>query len=265
MIDPVNNFILHTNAKCGGTTLKHWFLSAPNFRQFIASPKIAFDHLGVRVFGLTYWKTRYSLARYSRKPDNTNARRFLRYHRRLMNGLDDARLPTRNFILVRTPYDRAVSAFIDKFCGDDRDTPWVRDVVKACGVDSPTFIDFLNYVQRTSPRDLNPHWRQQSHAVQDVSDLTILKLETLEADFERHADVWGNRDKSILTRRHQCNTYNLDLNDMDATHLSAQTLVEIKKERGAFPPKGAFLTPEAKALIATAYQSDFDRFGYPVE
>lgn len=262
MVDPVNDFIFLTNAKCGGTTLKHWFLSSASFHQFIRSPKAAFRYFGSKALKLDYWKARHSSFQYSKYQNDYSARRFFRHYRRMLGDLDYPLLPSRKFMLVRNPYSRAVSSYIDKFCGDDRHKDWVRHVVRSCGVESPTFIDFLTYVDRTPASQMDAHWRQQTHVIDRLSDITILKLENLEDDLERYKHVWGDRNKAILAQRHQSNSYDLELNEIDAASLTAASIVQLKKKHGVFPLKGAFLTPEAKGLVQSAYRSDFYRFGY---
>ena len=262
MIDPINGFVFFTNAKCGGTTLKHWFLSSASFHQFVKSPRAVFGHFRSKVFELDYWKARHSSFQYLKYQDDYSARRFFRYYRSLAGDLNNPLLPLRKFILARSPYDRAVSAYIDKFCGDDRNKDWVRNVVRSCGVESPTFIDFLNYLDQTPADQMDAHWRQQTHVIEGVSDITILKLENLELELETHSQAWGDRNNAIVSQRRQSNTYDLDLNETDATNLTANNIVRLKQKHGTFPAKRAFLTVQAKDLVQSAYRSDFDRLGY---
>ncbi len=262
MLDPVNRFILFTNAKCGGTTLKHWFLSSASFHRYMRSPKSVHRHFRLKALELDYWKARHSLSQYLKCQNDHGARRFFRHYRRMVGDLDFSQFPSKKFMVVRDPHSRAVSAFIDKFCGEDRDKDWVRHVVRSCGVESPSFLDFLGYVHRTPAGQMDAHWRRQTHAIEGVSDVTLMKLETLESDLEKHSQVWGDRNKAILARRCQSNTYSLELTEKDAASLTADTLIALKKRHGVFPTKRSFLTPQAKSLVQMAYRRDFDRFGY---
>lgn len=167
-----------------------------------------------------------------------------------------------NYLVIRNPYSRAVSSFVNKFCGEDREKEFVRHVIDICGVDSPTFIDFLNYVERTQSSVMDPHWRRQTYIIDGISNVTFLKLESLESDMEQHAEVWGDRDSNILAAKTQSNNYESQLDGYSVPNMSADQLVQFKDKNGAFPEKSYFLTPEVKDLIRSAYRKDFERFQY---
>ena len=78
----------------------------------------------------------------------------------------------------------------------------------------------------------------------------------------KHSQAWGDRNNAIVSQRRQSNTYDLDLNETDATNLTANNIVWLKQKHGTFPAKRAFLTVQAKDLVQSAYRSDFDRLGY---
>ena len=266
MVDPVNGFVLFTNAKCGGTTLKHWFLSSHSFHRMIRSPVSVARYFGLRALSKEFAKVGLFSHRYLKDPTDTHARRLISNYRGLVTSLDappaTPQMPV--FMVVRDPYSRAVSAWIDKFCGADRHKSWVRQVLGAFGVESPTFMDFLRYVEATPHGEMNAHWRRQSLIIDAVPEVCFLRLESLQHDMEQHTDVWGDRDGSILSVRTQNNAYREVPGDPDASRMTAESLVRFREAHGAFPAKNSFLTPESRALIRSAWRKDFERFGYPV-
>lgn len=262
MVDPLHGFAFFTNAKCGGTTLKHWFLSSPRFHRMIQSRLSSARYFRTQSFSREFNLLRWDSRKYQMSPSDEAARRIISRCRRLNTQLGARPMhPGMPYFLVtRDPYARAVSAFVDKLCGEDRNLPWVRKVVDACGVQSPTFLDFIAYVKRTPDSETNAHWRRQTYIIDDIPDITMLRLEALQEDMSGHAGAWSDRDPEILSRKTQHNAYEATLDAGAAAGMTAEELVAYKERQGVFPRKDAFLSPEAKSLIRDAYEKDFARF-----
>jgi hypothetical protein len=157
------------------------------------------------------------------------------------------------FAFVRNPYDRLVSAWADKF----QDKPLVRgnsfieqyldlraeiDPALPEGADHTlSFADFVIYATETAHRAVDPHWHVQDDflTVPGVTLNFIGKLESFNADFVRVLDHVNASDdlrkKAIIpvnsSRRARCTDYYSD---------------------------------DLARRVHTAYERDFDRFGYAV-
>ena len=142
MVDPVHGFALFTNAKCGGTTLKHWFISSARLRRMIWSPFGAPRYYGTKVASKKYAKILLMAHRYRKRGSNADARAWVAHFSRMLSTTTASPMGSniKKFLVVRDPISRAVSGYVDKFCGEDRNTTWVREVVDACPSDSPSFV-----------------------------------------------------------------------------------------------------------------------------
>lgn len=63
------------------------------------------------------------------------------------------------FAIVRNPYTRALSAWLNKFKGSERKKAAFR---ARLGAEGESFADFLAAVGRQSPQEMDPHWRVQA-------------------------------------------------------------------------------------------------------
>jgi len=66
-----------------------------------------------------------------------------------------------SFAVVRNPYTRVVSAYVDKFIKHNMVYDGTKVVADATGQLYPTFQSFVRYLSRTNPEALDEHWRPQ--------------------------------------------------------------------------------------------------------
>ena len=270
LVDPVRRFVLFTNAKCGGTTLKSWFfanLDLPALERrpwrFLATygPGQALRHLR---------RGRKAVPRGAALRDAEAVRRMTNYYRHAYcQPLIEAGgiLDFFKLAVVRHPEDRVVSGFVDKICGEDRREPWVREVVAAAGGEGRvTFASFLDYLERTPDEICDPHWRRQTHILEGHRIDAFVRLEALAADFAAVAARVGSEHLDVFARRLQSNPYDPALAAAAlAADMPARGQAEViawRETHGAFPPKEAFLTPETRGRIRRIYAKDFALLPY---
>jgi Sulfotransferase family len=185
LINPLRNFVLFTNAKCGGTTMKAWFLQTLDRDRSMRDPVSAIRHFGLG-FALKWYldRNRFRSMPASTIWGNTEVlRRFITFYRRAYCARHMARIDDGGmfrFAVVRNPYDRLVSGFVDKFCGGDLQKPWVQDIVNSAGAMSGgghtiSFAQFLDYLSTTDESRINPHWRRQTYVLDDVEAYRVCR------------------------------------------------------------------------------------------
>ncbi len=144
------------------------------------------------------------------------------------------------FCFVRHPYDRLLSAYLDKVVHRSAVTHALRMQVGLSALsDDP--IDFATFVEAacaTPPTYQDNHWRlQAAHTAQEHITYDVIgKLETFDEDLRRIADMIG-----------------LDMRFYQAERPHA---------RGASDRLAQYYTPALKRRVAQAYAEDFERFGY---
>lgn len=92
------------------------------------------------------------------------------------------------FSFVRNPYERVLSAYLDKIV---RKGPQLYKLSKRHSIpleeaEALSFSRFLNTIRSDSARDMDKHWRPQSHLTfQDKLNFSLIgKLETFESDWK---------------------------------------------------------------------------------
>jgi len=278
LINPLHNFVLFTNAKCGGTTMKAWFLQTLDRDRSLSSPVSAIRHFGIG-FALKWYRDRdhFRSMPASAIWENTEVlRRFITFYRSAYCAPHMTRIGAHGmfkFAVVRDPYDRLVSGFVDKFCGDDLRQPWVQDIVsvvaaKNGGRRTVSFRQFLDYLSTPDDRNVNAHWRRQTYVLDDVDLDAFVRVESLSAEMAAIAQRLGlSHDPAILGRR-QDNVYLQELREPASTpgfcgDLTNDELMRFRSSTGAFPPKISFFDRHAREQTENIYLKDFERLPYP--
>jgi len=186
------------------------------------------------------------------------------------------------FAFVRNPWDRLVSAFLNKFIpwkspaqrfADEhtRRLRWRRAINRlsagwfcsrgaessACWRDELTFRQFVAELRQRNPRKFDLHWRPQ-HLFLGEQPLDFLgRFERLGADFAalcQKLNLPGKLPEANKTKRDSAVLRNL----------ADCPLAELRSLPG-FPGYSWFYTPDLAEQIAEIYAEDFRRFGYESE
>lgn len=109
-----------------------------------------------------------------------------------------------SFIVLRDPYERLRSAYVEKFVLNRMDgkqwahTGPVIAAITGCDLDEVnydvgiTFREFVEYIIKQPPRNLDTHWRPQFMYMAGVPYshmYTIGELDKLERDYEKHTGL----------------------------------------------------------------------------
>lgn len=150
------------------------------------------------------------------------------------------------FSFVRNPYERLLSAYLDKVLGGNRVI--VAELLRQMGVnqlDRDVEIDFATFVsciEETPISMMNAHWRPQYYqTLQDTIDYDVIgRLESLEEDMLRVGEMLS-----------------IDLapyiKSWDLHHTGARDQLE------------EFYTDDLRRRVAEIYAKDFEYFGYDTE
>jgi hypothetical protein len=156
--------------------------------------------------------------------------------------------------VVRNPYDRALSAFLNKVApgedGDDSRKPHFRCVPGWGEASREGFEKFVRFLD-AGGLDHDKHWWPQNKLLimPPARFDCIAKLETLAEDMARFLVMIG-RDPA------------------PAQMLEAPHPLESRQERkitGASAKRARFYTPELMAIVSRLYADDFELFDYPVD
>jgi hypothetical protein len=270
LVDPVRRFVLFTNAKCGGTTLKSWFFANLDLPRLERRPLAFLRAFGPR-FALRHLRAgRRRTLRGPELGDVDRVRGMTNYYR---NAFCEPRLRAGvegyfKVAVVRHPEDRVVSGFVDKICGEDRGRPWVRAVVEAAGTGGAiSFEQFLGYLESVDEADCDPHWRRQSYILDGHRIDAWVRLERLAEDFGGLGPRLGAEHLGVFARRLQSNRYDPAAGAPEAGDMTASRSSEVAawaERHGHFPPKEAFLTPATRARIRRIFAKDFALLPYEV-
>lgn len=180
------------------------------------------------------------------------------------------------FTIVRNPWSRLVSAYIDKFVRVtpeklDKFTlaiinPVIESVYKSKGLkpdynQSINFHQFVEYVSSVEDEKLNEHWKPQYLFLGDTQFDLIGKLENIEKDFQP------------LKQRIDDSSLNLPL--FNQTHYSSKQLEKSKnysfmypkqlRTSSKFPHYQNYYTSYLYELVKEKYKKDIEYFGYNYE
>ncbi|WP_082897152.1 sulfotransferase family 2 domain-containing protein [Thalassotalea crassostreae] len=166
-------------------------------------------------------------------------------------------------LVVREPYSRLVSAFVDKFCTEEIKQKWVQHVIKSvrqedgCEQPSITFRQFVDYLSTVEVSQLNRHWRPQSHTVQGIDLDIVIDLKYL-AQGLKYLESKFNFDSSIdNTQRRQHHQYvNVD-ESTDWSDTKNIDIMQYKNKNGYFPDKELFYDDEIRKKVKLFYAEDF--------
>ncbi len=165
------------------------------------------------------------------------------------------------FVVLRCPYRRLASAFLDKLVNRDIDA-WLlhNELQRKISIEDLTFSKFVELVQDKEIRESNIHWRKQS-------DFLIYKRYDDYFSLEKFSTcVTTVRDKISLklidarelTKHGSDQFESLDMKQ-DFSKVSAFDLLVLKSQ-GKLPHVKSLYTNNLKRLVTKTYQDDLDLY-----
>ncbi|MBF0231898.1 MAG: sulfotransferase family 2 domain-containing protein [Desulfamplus sp.] len=143
------------------------------------------------------------------------------------------------FTLVRNPYTRAISAYINKIAQYDPNiTPHFEKKYNTRH-HKVSFNDFLYIISQDNPNELDPHWRPQTQ-------LTLIDF--IKPDFIGHIEYFHDDLKKIIEK-----IYSKD-----------QIQIPVKKDHLKENTKkiNSFFNKKTFEIVQKIYHNDFKNFGY---
>ncbi|WOJ95053.1 sulfotransferase family 2 domain-containing protein [Congregibacter variabilis] len=268
LVNLERKFILFTNAKCGGTGLKAWFLSSLDLESSFCSFSRAASHYGLRHALSWFLRYRGFPGAHLPRHDDDSIRIFTNIYRRSTSQAVEESIRSDQFfkvIVVRDPYDRLVSAFVDKFCTTEAGKPWVQQVIRQvnAGVSNGgasaatiTFSQFVDYLSKQNLSKVDEHWRPQSCVLQDVSPDQIVSLDSLAAGLRSLEDRFNFTTPLVVSKRRQSNEYD-GMSEAGLGDVDNVALMQLKANSGAFPSKNSFYDDSIRDKVLRLYADDF--------
>lgn len=167
------------------------------------------------------------------------------------------------FCVVRNPWERLASAYIDKFVRARRYEDFVQEViVQIKGVDGSrgasqgiSFAEFVDYVCEETDDRLNVHWRPQYCFMGDVEFDFIGRLEEMDAVYEVLVERTGVQVDIPSYNRIERKPV------MEEISLSDMPAGEIRR-LGYFPDYRNLYSNTLIDKVGSRYREDIKRFGY---
>ena len=273
LINTEKKFILFTNAKCGGTVLKSWFLKTLNLENNFSSFFHALTHFRFS-FVLGWYLHYYKFIDGTQIINNDKyLRKFIAHHRDATRGIlpdiiDDP--SWFKFAVVRNPYDRLVSAFVDKFCREGLETPKSQKILMAVnstdnkGNLQISFRQFVEYLDTQNIDTVDRHWRRQSYILDDIKldkIIDIKDIATALPELEKQFCIETNFNFDI---RRQSNIYDEKKDEIISYtwDIPNTELIQRHAETNTFPKRSKFYNDELKSIVSRIYEDVFKLYPY---
>lgn len=269
LINPEKKFILFTNAKCGGTLLKSWFLHSINLENIFSNPVNAL--LNFKFKFVFDWFLHYNKFINGKQVIGSDKylRQFVKDYRVMTEKLYTSSIYSpewHRYAVVRDPYNRLVSAFVDKFCGADLKKKWVQKVITEVNSTDQhgnlqiSFRQFVDYLENQDIDSVNPHWRRQTFVLENIKFDKIIDLKHLAAGLAELELKHGLAHKINFANRRQSNIYSKEKfqNMTFVGDLSNRQIINYMDKSGYYPAKGLFYDEQLKKSVRKIYHSDFE-------
>ena len=165
------------------------------------------------------------------------------------------------FVITRDPYERLVSAFLDKFVHPRTLAPFAKSLLENGlyhgSLETLTFEDFFQCILVSEEVDLNEHWMpQHRHLLRDVN-YQLIPVDQISSHWFLKVR-YQQLDSNI--RAHTLK-YSTDSQPGSALCSPVSQLRNVRKDMGSYPSSEAFVTDEIKAQLCHLYQRDVELHG----
>lgn len=266
---PVHNVAIMTFGKSGGTSIHRWYFEMISFDQMEKSFVVLAKSQGL-IFATLYHILNVRKHFYSNVDDEFRV--FVRFFRKFANStVSHKHKDVKIITITRHPYQRTVSAFLEKLCTNEKRQSFVQDLLqfiqKSTGKDRDQ-INFLDYIEalhglRNEICSLNGHWAGQACATRFFRSEQIVNVDIDNLASGLTQLGFNQSEVSMLSKRNKQPVGEMNgLNTEDCLNLSVSELKNIRTSTGFFPRKEKFLTDKVKNRIRMIYSSDFEIFDY---
>lgn len=178
------------------------------------------------------------------------------------------------FAFVRNPWDRLVSAYLNKFVDPLKRTgynvPIAQEVIKDFYLkrgESPqywksiTFNHFIEYLMDKSDADVDGHWRSQHHFLGNVDFDFIGRFESIREDCQylsRKLQVSIDLPKNNQSDKDKSLIFTDNLVDENVCDYYPHQFLRLKN----YPHYERFYTQQAREKIRLRYAEDIEKFDY---
>ena len=151
------------------------------------------------------------------------------------------------FTIVRNPYARLLSSYMDKIMGNKRPKKFLLMSLGLRENEDISFEQFVRHVCSTDAREMDKHWAPQSYLTQirDLSYDYIGAVENLDPSIRRILDLVSGGG------------------DQDAARAEEEALASFRPHSTSAAERlRTYYTDELAAAVAERYADDFEMFGY---
>lgn len=183
--------------------------------------------------------------------------------------LEDLVRAAYTFVILRDPFARLASCFLDKIVSQGRPALQLRELVERdLDLDEITFADFVNFLDNAAVREANMHWRPQTDfLVYDRYD-DYFAVENFAA---AATAINARAGLEIVDARpltvHGLDHYRLSSAEIDHSRTPVSEIARLKRD-GSCPHPLSLFTHRIVELVADLYAEDIqlyaEKIGVPM-
>jgi hypothetical protein len=181
--------------------------------------------------------------------------------------------PLKKYIMVRNPYTRVVSMYMNKFIGP---SGHIKRSMREKNIENPikgeSFLSFLKLLKHLKKNNLlnkvDGHCYEQVHALPEKNDdIEVIKLENIEDELTGFYKRSFQTQELYNKSERMFNKNNMHINKTKTKENGPKNVTnhEFLDDKAVAPPYEAFYNAEARDLVFEIYNQDFKRFGYKKE